>query len=149
MSTTNNNINYYKYSKPTQNEIKPYTGLQLSRYKNDVATKISGPVSMYLLSPTKEGYQLPVSIPIMMLFGDYHNSRDNECVDCKNDPTCYEIDTHFLSKLNVTPAALSGVFTMSPLLIQEVKDRTTIPVFTIDELMTGDSVDCFINEYAN
>lgn len=50
----------------------------------------------------------------------------------------------FLSKLNVKPAALSGVFTMSPLLIQEVKDRTTIPVLTIDELMTGDYVDCFI-----
>lgn len=55
----------------------------------------------------------------------------------------------FLSKLNVRLAALSGVFTMSPLLIQEVKDRTTIPVLTIDELMTGDSVDCFIKEYAN
>ncbi len=55
----------------------------------------------------------------------------------------------FLSKLGFTPGALSGVFTMSPLLIEEVKDRTKIPVLTIDELMTGESIDCFIKEYAN
>ena len=50
----------------------------------------------------------------------------------------------FLSKIDVIPAALSGVFTMSPLLIKEVKDRTNIPVLTIDELMTGDPIGYFI-----
>jgi len=43
----------------------------------------------------------------------------------------------FLAKLNLKPAALSGVFTMSPLLIQEVQSRCNIPVVTIDELMVG------------
>lgn len=51
----------------------------------------------------------------------------------------------FMADINIKPAALSGVFTMSPLLIQEVKDRTSIPVLTIDELMTGKYVDYFIN----
>jgi hypothetical protein len=55
----------------------------------------------------------------------------------------------FLEDIKIRPAALSGVFTMSPLLIQEVKDRTSIPVLTIDELMTGKSVDYFIQKYAN
>lgn len=44
----------------------------------------------------------------------------------------------FLSKLGIKPSFLSGVFTMSPLLTKEVKDRCNIPVFTIDELMTGE-----------
>ncbi len=55
----------------------------------------------------------------------------------------------FLSNLDARPAALSGVFTMSPLLIQEVKDRTDIPVLTIEELMLGASLDCFEKNYAN
>ncbi len=59
----------------------------------------------------------------------------------------YGID--FLSKLGVKPSVLSGVFTMSPLLIQEVEDRTNIPVLTIEELMTGESIDCFTKENAN
>jgi hypothetical protein len=55
----------------------------------------------------------------------------------------------FLADIKIRPAALSGVFTMSPLLIKEVRDRTSIPVLTIDELMTGASVDYFIKAYAN
>jgi hypothetical protein len=33
--------------------------------------------------------------------------------------------------------AVSGIFTMSPLLIQEVQANLQVPVFTIDEIMTG------------
>ena len=55
----------------------------------------------------------------------------------------------FLSKLDVRPAAISGVFTMSPLLIQEVKDRCDIPVLTIEELMSGEAIEYFTKEYAH
>ncbi len=40
-------------------------------------------------------------------------------------------------------AAISGLFTKSPLLIQEVIDHAKIPVFTIDEVMTGLRNDLF------
>jgi hypothetical protein len=33
---------------------------------------------------------------------------------------------------------ISGRFTMSPLLIREVIDQTSLPVHTIDEIMTGE-----------
>ncbi|OYU83389.1 MAG: hypothetical protein CFE24_11610 [Flavobacterium sp. BFFFF2] len=55
----------------------------------------------------------------------------------------------FLKNLGIQPAALSGVFTMSPLLIQEVVERSSIPVMTIDELMTSKVLAYFDPTYAN
>lgn len=43
-----------------------------------------------------------------------------------------------LKSMNIEVTAVSGRFTMSPLLIQEVKEYAAIPVFTIDEVMTGE-----------
>jgi hypothetical protein len=94
---------YNKYAttqQPDRSTQTTYNGLQLSRYINDVATKISGPVSMYVLKPTEKAYKLPLSIPIIMLFGDRHDTRENECANCENDPRCYEIDNRLLAKLN-------------------------------------------------
>ena len=42
---------------------------------------------------------------------------------------------HLLNELNLAPFALSGKFAMSPLLIREVKELTSLPVLTLDELM--------------
>jgi len=42
-----------------------------------------------------------------------------------------------LREWDIEVAAISGRFTMSPLLITEVHDHIKIPVFTIDEVMTG------------
>ena len=42
-----------------------------------------------------------------------------------------------LKEWGIEVTAISGRFTMSPLLIQEVHDHIKIPVFTIDEVMTG------------
>lgn len=42
-----------------------------------------------------------------------------------------------LKEWGVEVAAISGRFTMSPLLVKEVHDHMRIPVFTIEELMTG------------
>jgi hypothetical protein len=42
-----------------------------------------------------------------------------------------------LEDMGIYPSALSGLFTASPLLIEEVKDSTTIPVLTIEQLMSG------------
>jgi hypothetical protein len=41
-----------------------------------------------------------------------------------------------LSKMGMPPFALSGKFTMSPLLVREVKQLTNTPVLTLDELMS-------------
>jgi hypothetical protein len=79
---------------------------------------------------------------------DFMSTIDNIIFSC-GDSLAVFFGIDFLSKLGVKPAALSGVFTMSPLLIQEVKDRTNIPVLTIDEIMTGQHLDCFTREYAN
>lgn len=78
----------------------------------------------------------------------FMNTIQNVVFSC-GDSLAVFFGIDFLSKLDMTPKVLSGVFTMSPLLIQEVKDRTKIPVLTIEELMTGEFVDCFVNEYAN
>ena len=45
---------------------------------------------------------------------------------------------HLLRELDLAPFALSGKFTMSPLLIREVKEITSLPVLTLDELMDSD-----------
>ena len=78
----------------------------------------------------------------------FMSTIDNIIFSC-GDSLAIFYGIEFLSKLGVKPAVLSGVFTMSPLLIQEVKDRTSIPVLTIDELMSGESIDCFTKGYAN
>jgi hypothetical protein len=79
---------------------------------------------------------------------DFMSTIDNIIFSC-GDSLGVFFGIDFLSKLDAKPAVLSGVFTMSPLLIQEVKDRTDIPVLTIDEIMTGKYIDCFKKEYAN
>jgi hypothetical protein len=43
-----------------------------------------------------------------------------------------------LEQWGIQPCMVSGRFTMSPLLITEVKDRMDIPVHTIDQIMTGE-----------
>ncbi|MFI5149061.1 MAG: hypothetical protein ACHQRM_04960 [Bacteroidia bacterium] len=50
---------------------------------------------------------------------------------------------HFLEQIGIAPVAVGGKFTMSPLLIKEVKDRSAVPVLTIEELMSGDFVHLF------
>lgn len=42
-----------------------------------------------------------------------------------------------LKEWGIEVAGVSGYFTTSPLLIEEVKENSTTPVFTIDEVMTG------------
>ncbi|MEP7128203.1 MAG: hypothetical protein ABI729_05020 [Chitinophagales bacterium] len=42
-----------------------------------------------------------------------------------------------LQQLGITPALISGRFTMSPLLIEEVKANCAVPVLTIEQIMTG------------
>jgi hypothetical protein len=43
-----------------------------------------------------------------------------------------------LNNWGLYPAALSGLFTASPLLIREVKQNTVIPVYDIEQLATGE-----------
>jgi hypothetical protein len=50
-----------------------------------------------------------------------------------------------LAKYGIKPCVLSGRFTMSPLLIEEVKNYLGLPVLTIDEIMTGDYNHHFLN----
>lgn len=46
-----------------------------------------------------------------------------------------------LRGFGITPLALSGVFTMSPLLIEEVKANCNVPVYTIGQLMSEEHAD--------
>ena len=41
-----------------------------------------------------------------------------------------------LNDLDIYPSALSGLFTASPLLMEEVRNNIGIPVFTIEQLMS-------------
>jgi hypothetical protein len=49
----------------------------------------------------------------------------------------------YLSKLGFKPSVVSGRFTMSPLLVKEVKSRCKIPVLNIDELAKPKTFDYF------
>lgn len=48
-----------------------------------------------------------------------------------------------LDSFGITPAVICGRFTMSPLLIQEVKAKTSIPTLDIDQLASGEFVQLF------
>jgi len=48
-----------------------------------------------------------------------------------------------LTNIGLPPVSVSGIFTMSPLLVEEVKAHTSVPVLTIDELMSGEFVGLF------
>ncbi|MBL0051937.1 MAG: hypothetical protein IPP29_10730 [Bacteroidetes bacterium] len=52
----------------------------------------------------------------------------------------------YLKELGVTPAAISGRFTMSPLLIEEVIAHSAMHVLNIDQLMTGEYNNLFISQ---
>ena len=45
-----------------------------------------------------------------------------------------------LEEIGYQPFALSGKFTMSPLLVKEVQEFTSLPVLTLDELMMADVI---------
>ena len=53
---------------------------------------------------------------------------------------------NYLNGLGIKPAAVSGRFTMSPLLVKEVMDNSSTIVLTIDQLMTGEFNYLFINQ---
>ena len=59
--------------------------------------KISGPVSMYILTPKKN--KVFPNLPAFMLFGDIHRSNDNMCKD-KSEGTLDVYSLDFLSLLN-------------------------------------------------
>lgn len=50
-----------------------------------------------------------------------------------------------LGEMNIKPVLVSGRFTMSPLLISEVKNHLPLPVLTIDEIMTGEFNQLMLN----
>lgn len=52
----------------------------------------------------------------------------------------------YLKELGIEPAAISGCFTMSPLLIEEVIEHSSMNVLNIDQLMTGEYNDLFIRK---
>ncbi len=51
-----------------------------------------------------------------------------------------------LNEIGIQPCLISGRFTMSPLLIQEVHEQIGLPVHTIDELMTGSFNDILLEK---
>lgn len=60
-----------------------------------------------------------------------------------NDSLAVFFGIEHLGKLGISVAAVSGRFSMSPLLIEEVKLKTTVPVLTIEELMSGEYIKLF------
>lgn len=50
-----------------------------------------------------------------------------------------------LKQMNIVPSLISGRFTMSPLLISEVKNHLPLPTLTVEEIMTGEYNHLLIN----
>ena len=75
--------------------------------KDKIINRISGPVSMYYLTPSlRELHNYKeenIDLPLIILFGDHHYSRENMCpnCDCDEKSCCYEIyHTDFLKELD-------------------------------------------------
>jgi hypothetical protein len=88
---------------------KNENGLIISNKK---ITSISGPVSFYYLRPTKQVYEdgNKEYFPLVILFGDYHRSFENNCNPCNcgyeykginSAACCYRLDDNlFINKIN-------------------------------------------------
>ncbi len=53
---------------------------------------------------------------------------------------------HILHKWGIYPMALCGLFTASPLLINEVQENISIPVFTLEDLASGNQLISFLTK---
>ena len=83
--------------------------------KDKIINRISGPVSMYYLTPSlRELHNYKeenIDLPLIILFGDHHYSRENMCpnCDCDEKSCCYEIyHTDFLKELDKLKITLGG-----------------------------------------
>jgi len=66
----------------------------------------------------------------------FMNTIDKVIFSCGDSLSAF-YGVQLLKEWGIEVTAISGRFTMSPLLIKEVHDHIKIPVFTIDEVMTG------------
>lgn len=66
----------------------------------------------------------------------------NVVFSCGDSLSAY-YGVQLLKEWGISVSAVSGIFTMSPLLIQEVECNLRVPVFTIDEIMTGERNNLF------
>ncbi len=76
---------------PVNNNTKYYLTIN-----NKKINKINGPVSLYILKPKEKyyGYKLP----LLILFGDSHFSKINQCMCIKNE--CNNVQNTFLNLIN-------------------------------------------------
>lgn len=82
----------------TLKKQRPLPGLLI---KDTLISKISGPVAISILQPTKE-FHKSHKAPIFILFGDQHYSRRNLCEPCECDEVtdcCYPVYSHKFLKL--------------------------------------------------
>lgn len=78
----------------------------------------------------------------------FMNTIDKVVFSCGDSLSAY-YGVQILKEWGISANAVSGVFTMSPLLIKEVEANLHVPVFTIDEIMTGSRNNLFGAKDAN
>lgn len=66
---------------------------------------------------------------------------------CAGDSLSAIYGVQVLNEIGIHPAVISGRFTMSQLLIREVQQHMDFPILTIDEIMTGQFNQYFINKH--
>ncbi len=100
--TINNTLNRsnQQYKEITEFNQQNDIGITIN---NTVIKSISGPVSFYYLRPIDKNESK--YFPLIVLFGDYHRSKDFICTNCecdiKSKPCCYTIsDKKFLVLLD-------------------------------------------------
>ena len=64
---------------------------------NKKVKKINGPNNLYILKPKKQYYEY--KLPLLLLFGDVHNSKDEKCDKCDNNK-CFNIQNTLLELFN-------------------------------------------------
>ena len=101
---TNKIIELLKYNNfITFNNINDLNNLKIINnnffltINNKKINKINGPNNMYILKPKKQYYQY--KLPLLLLFGDTHFSKNNQCNKCDIDK-CYNIQNTLLELIN-------------------------------------------------
>jgi hypothetical protein len=78
-------------------DIIPDDKLYYLTINDKKVNKINGPTTMYILKPKEKYYKY--KLPLLMLFGDLHFSKDNQCI-CRDDEECKNIQNTFLELIN-------------------------------------------------
>lgn len=123
-------------------------GIQIG---DTIVTSLTGPVSFYYLKPSKHVSPSEVKFfPLIVLFGDYHFSRQGSCENCtcpnsheENGKCCYSISDHIFLKLLDTLGNNSPIDFYKETFLAGTHNNEENSNFFLGDLVSRDMVSCY------